>query len=203
MSAPTAASGADAGQVLVVAAAASETRYLPADVEVVLTGLGKTAAAVATTRALAERAASQRVGLTVVNLGSCGALRPGLRGVYEPGVVLNHDISADAIRALGHDPHERLAVGSGDPSLVLATGDLFVADPAVRDALATRASIVDMEGYAVVRACQEFGVGVRVVKHVSDDADASALDWNEAVDASARDLANWWRQGQGTLPHFH
>ena len=37
MSAPTAASGADAGQVLVVAAAASETRYLPADVEVVLT----------------------------------------------------------------------------------------------------------------------------------------------------------------------
>ena len=38
---------------LVIAAARSETRYLPDDVEVVITGLGKTAAAIATTRALA------------------------------------------------------------------------------------------------------------------------------------------------------
>ena len=70
---------------LVVAAAASETRYLPADVDVVLTGLGKTAAAIATTRALAERTPQERAGLQVVNLGSCGALRPGMRGVFEPG----------------------------------------------------------------------------------------------------------------------
>lgn len=64
---------------LVVAAARSETRYLPDDVEVVITGLGKTAAAIATTRALAELGPSGRDGLTVVNFGSCGALRPGLR----------------------------------------------------------------------------------------------------------------------------
>lgn len=177
---------------LVIAAARSETRYLPDDVEVVITGLGKTAAAIATTRALAERGEAGREGLTVVNLGSCGALRPVLRGAFEPGVVLNHDMSADAIRVLGYDPRERLTTGFGDPELVLATGDLFVSDPAVRDVLAERASLVDMEGYAVVMACQTFGVPVRVVKHVSDDADESALDWATAVDTSARDLAQWW-----------
>ena len=62
----------------------------------------------------------------------------------------------------------------------------------MRDVLAERASLVDMEGYAVVMACQTFGVPVRVVKHVSDDADESALDWATAVDTSARDLAQWW-----------
>ena len=177
---------------LVVAAAERETRYLPPGAEVVLTGLGKTAAAIATTRALASRTPAQRADLQVVNLGSCGALRPGMRGVFEPGVVLNHDISADAIRALGHDVRERLDVGAGDPELVLATGDLFVSDAQVRDALAERASLVDMEVYAVVAACQAFDVPVRVVKHVSDDADASALDWATLVDTSARDLATWF-----------
>ena len=87
---------------------------------------------------------------------------------------------------------ERLGVGAGDPELVLATGDLFVSDAQVRDALAERASLVDMEGYAVVAACQAFDVPVRVVKHVSDDADASAFDWATLVDTSARDLAAWF-----------
>lgn len=177
---------------LVVAAVASETRYLPSVVEVVLTGVGKTAAAVATTRALAEMASEKRSEVVVVNLGSCGSLKPGLGGVQEPGAVLNHDMSADAVRALGHDPRERLTVGSGDPQLVLATGDLFVSDTVTRDELAQRADLVDMEGYAVVLACQSFDVPVRLVKHVSDDADEGALDWATLVDRSARDLATWF-----------
>ena len=43
-----------------------------------------------------------------------GSLRPGLSGVHEPGVVLNHDLSADVVRALGHDPQERLDVGESE-----------------------------------------------------------------------------------------
>lgn len=179
---------------LVIAASARETRHLPEDVRVVITGLGKTAAAIATTRALCETPAAERASLHVVNLGSCGALRPGLRGVYEPGVVLNHDISADVIRALGYDVQEHLEVGHGDADLVLATGDLFVSDPAVRDGLAQRADLVDMEGYAVVSACRAFDVDVRVVKHVSDDADESALEWVSAVERSSRDLGAWWQE---------
>lgn len=172
--------------LLVVAATRAEAAHLPDDVEVVLTGLGKTAAAVATTRALAGRDLD---GLTVVNLGTAGALREGLEGLHEVGVVLNHDMNAEAIRALGYDPHERLRVGASE--VVLASGDLFVTDPRVRASLAARAHLVDMEGYAVAYACQAFGVPVRLVKHVSDNADGSAMDWPSVVDASARVLAAW------------
>jgi hypothetical protein len=35
------------------------------------------------------------------------------------------------------------------------------------------------------------GVPVRLLKHVSDNADESALDWPAVVDASARALGAW------------
>ena len=74
---------------------------------------------------------------------------------------------------------------------MLATGDVFVTDAGVRSALAARADLVDMEGYAVAWACRQAGVPVRLVKHVSDNADAAAMDWPALVDASARVLGAW------------
>ena len=175
---------------LVVSATAAEAAHVPADLPLVITGMGKTAAAAATARALG--ALEDLTGLTVLNIGTAGALRPGLSGLFEPGVVLNHDISADVIRSLGHDPQEWLEVGDSD--VVLATGDVFVSDPAIRDALAERAHLVDMEGYAVAWAAREAGVPVRLVKHVSDSADESALDWPSMVEASAVALGEWLRE---------
>ncbi|WP_224769365.1 nucleosidase [Nocardioides ochotonae] len=172
-------------RVLVVSATREEAAYLPPGTPLVVTGIGKTLAAVATARALAER--DGEVDL-VVNLGTAGALRPGLVGLHRPSVVLNHDLSADAVRALGHDPHDRLELDRGDET-VLATGDAFVSEPSVRDRLAARAHLVDMEGYAVAWACRAGGVPVLMLKHVSDSADDSALDWSSVVDASARVLA--------------
>ena len=173
---------------LLVAATAAEAAYAPPGLPLVVTGLGKTAAAVATARALA--AYGDTTGLTVVNLGTAGALRDGVTGLHEPGHVLNHDLNAAAIRALGYDPEERLALPSGSET-VLATGDVFVTDPLVRARLAEVASLVDMEGYAVAFACRRFDVPVRLVKHVSDNADEGALDWPARVDASARVLGEW------------
>jgi adenosylhomocysteine nucleosidase len=178
---------------LVVAATAAEAAHVPPDLPLVITGLGKTAAAATTARALA--AYDDTAGLTVLNIGSAGALRPGLTGLFEPGVVLNHDLSADVIRALGYDPQERLVVGPSD--VVLATGDVFVSDPVLRDALAERAHLVDMEGYAVAYAARQAGVPVRLVKHVSDAADESAMDWPTLVEASAVALGEWLRENAG------
>jgi adenosylhomocysteine nucleosidase len=175
---------------LVVAATAAEAAHVPADLPLVITGLGKTAAAATTARALAAYA--DKSGLTVLNIGTAGALRPGLSGLFEPGVVLNHDISADLVRSLGYDPQERLVVGESE--VVLATGDVFVTDPAMRDALAERAHLVDMEGYAVAWAAREAGVPVRLVKHVSDAADESAMDWPSMIEASAVALGEWLRE---------
>jgi adenosylhomocysteine nucleosidase len=174
-------------RLLVVAATEVEAAHVPAGVAVLVTGIGKTAAAAALARALASD--DDVAGLEVVNIGTAGALHDHHEGLFEPGVVLNHDLNADAIRALGFDPHERLRCGPGD--LVLATGDVFVTDPVVRARLAERADLVDMEGYAVVYVAQQFGVPVRVVKHVSDRADERAMDWPTLVDHSARALGAW------------
>lgn len=172
---------------LVVAATKAEAAHAPGRLPLVVTGLGKTAAAVWTARALAG---ADPAGLTVVNIGTAGALRAGLSGLHLPGTVLNHDMNADVIRALGYDPEDVLEIAGGE-STVLASGDVFIADPVARDALAARADLVDMEGYAVAYACRRFGVPVRLVKHVSDNADEVALDWPARVDRSAQVLGAW------------
>lgn len=175
--------------LLVVTATRAEAAHVPTHLPVVVTGLGKTAAAVATTRSLAARDVSR---LVVLNIGTAGALRDGLAGIHLPGRALNHDINGDAIRALGYDPQEELPIAGGDDT-VLASGDLFVTDPEVRQALARRAHLVDMEGYAVAYACRQFGVPVRLVKHVSDNADEGAMAWPDVVAASAAALGEWLR----------
>jgi adenosylhomocysteine nucleosidase len=174
-------------EYLVVGAVAGEVRYVPVGVQVVVTGLGKTAAAVGTARALGGRDTSD---LVVLNVGTTGALRDGMAGVYLPSQVINHDINADAVRALGIDPQETLQVEGGDGT-VLASGDVFVTDPAVRARLAERAHLVDMEGYAVAFACQRKDVPVRLVKYVSDAADEGSMDWPTLVDACAAELGRW------------
>jgi adenosylhomocysteine nucleosidase len=174
---------------LVVSATRAETAYVPPDLPVVITGMGKTAAAAATAEALAT---AELEGLTVVNIGTAGALRPGLSGIFLPSTVLNHDISAELVRSLGYDPEEVLPVPDGDGS-VLATGDLFVTETGVRERLAQMADLVDMEGYAVAYACRRRGVPVRLVKRVSDAADEGAMDWPTLVDHSAAELGGWIR----------
>lgn len=170
--------------VLVVVATEAEAEYVPSGLRMVVTGIGKTAAAVATTQAVLQERPSE-----IVNVGSAGALRHGLSGLFEVGTVVNHDMNGDAIRALGYEPLDVLPVGSSD--IVLASGDVFVSDPAVRSRLAERAHLVDMEGYAVAYAARELGVAVTLVKHVSDNADETALDWVDVVSLSARAVGDW------------
>ncbi|MDQ4084897.1 MAG: nucleosidase [Actinomycetota bacterium] len=179
-----------AARYLVVSATRAEAAHVPDGLPVVLTGLGKTAAAAATAEALATTDLDH---LTVVNIGTAGSLRPGLSGIFLPSTVVNHDLSADVVRALGYDPQEVLPVPGGDGT-VLATGDVFVTQPHLRARLAETAHLVDMEGYAVVYACRRRGVPVRLVKHVSDEADENAMDWPELVDHSAAELGRWLRE---------
>ncbi len=182
--------------VLLVAATRAEAADLPADLPLVVTGIGKTPAAVAVTRALLAYADPASV--HVVNLGTAGALRPGVTGLHVPSEVVNHDLNADAIRTLGYDPGERIALHAPDGP-VLASGDVFVTDPAVRDRLAAEAHLVDMEGYAVAYAARALGARVTLVKHVSDGADDTAWDWPTQVAASARALGRWCAEHRDRL----
>ncbi|MCD0452326.1 nucleoside phosphorylase [Actinocorallia sp. API 0066] len=171
---------------LLVVAADEEATYLDHELPVLLTGVGKVNAAVAVAAVLARHTPAE-----IVNLGTAGALRPGVHGTHEVARVIQHDLDGEGITALtGRLTGEPLELAPD--GLVLATGDVFVSVEAVRVRLAADAHLVDMEGYAVAAAARAAGVPVRLVKHVSDGADdESASTWKEAVDACARDLAAW------------
>jgi adenosylhomocysteine nucleosidase len=180
-------------QLLVLAAHPLETKYFPDDIDLVLTGVGMSAAAVRTTEAVLARCPdpARREELTVLNIGSAGALKEGLSGVHEPSRILNRDVDEQLLRAAGI-PVDNV-IDLGGPGPVLATGDSFVAGGPVRDALAARADLVDMEGYAIAVACRHLGVRLRMVKHVSDAADEEAVAWAEKVELSALALGRWFR----------
>lgn len=172
------------GRPLVVVAVRQEAAHL-AGVDVLLTGIGKVAAAASVARAVAERRPSR-----VLNIGTAGALRDGVEGVHQVGRVLEHDVDHAALSALIGEPLVGEVVLDPDLPMVLATGDAFVSDGAERLRLAERAHLVDMEGYAVARACADAGVPCELVKVVSDSADETAgHTWLEQVDALALVIA--------------
>lgn len=173
---------------LVLSATRDEAVHVPDGLTTVITGIGKVEAAAATAAAIVRHRPSR-----IVNIGTAGALRTGLDGLFLPSVILNHDFDAPAIRALGATAIDEVALDDGDGT-VLATGDRFVTEPVLRDALAERASLVDMEGFAVARVAATMGVPFRLVKVVSDTADESALEWQKVVDRCARRLGDWLRE---------
>jgi adenosylhomocysteine nucleosidase len=175
--------------VLVVAATREEARYVPDGIPLLVTGLGKVAAASSMAGWLGAATPLPHA-FEVVNIGTAGALRDDVSGLHLPGRVINHDVSADLLAGMGIRVDDSIDIEGGS-DLVLATGDVFVADPTARAALAERAALVDMEGFAVAWACRKAAVRVRLVKHVSDNADTTALAWPDLVDASARELGEW------------
>jgi adenosylhomocysteine nucleosidase len=173
---------------LLVVALQEEADALDDELPILVSGPGKVHAAAAVTAALASvRPAS------VINIGTAGGLRDGLHGVHDVGTVIQHDFDSRAIRALvNRDYGMPIELDSGGTGLVLATGDRFIADTDMRNALARSAHLVDMEGYAVAWAAGVAGVPVRLIKLVSDDAgETAARTWAETVGEHSRTLARW------------
>jgi adenosylhomocysteine nucleosidase len=173
---------------LIVVALEEEAAHLDIDLPILITGVGKVNAALALTRWLATASSPPSM---IINVGTAGALRSGLSGTHEIGSVLQHDFDSVSIEALTGKRFGAPIELAGE-GLVLATGDVFVSNPGVRDRLAQHADLVDMEGYAVVAAAAAFDTPVRMVKHVSDEADHVAIkSWTSTVAESSRALASW------------
>ena len=104
-----------------------------------------------------------------------------LAGPVDRGYRLRRDRAPEPVRTFPAD------------ATVLATGDVFVADPLrAAEIAAGGVALVDMEGFAYAAACASFGVPMRCVKAVSDSADDDAGEtWLDTIDACARDLAAW------------
>ncbi len=165
-----------------------EAAHLDIDLPILITGVGKVNAALAVTRWLATASSPPSM---IINLGTAGGLRAGLSGTHEIGLVLQHDFDSASIEALTGKIFGKPIKLAGE-GLVLATGDVFVSDHATRDNLALSAHLVDMEGYAIAAAAAAFNTPIRMIKHVSDDADDSAItSWTSTVAESSRALAAW------------
>ncbi|WP_406864902.1 nucleosidase [Streptomyces sp. HUAS MG47] len=178
-----------ADRPLLVLAVKEEAQYLDTRLPVLLTGMGKVNAATALATVLGRGPLPSGI----VNLGTAGALRPGLSGTHLVGTVIQHDLDGELLATLTGELYGApltLPDAAGGPTL--ATGDAFISDEAARARLAERAALVDMEGYALATAAHRAGVPIRLVKHVSDEAgEGAARSWRESVADCARSLADW------------
>ena len=151
---------------------------------IVLSGIGKHAAAAAAEHLLACPAIE-----AVVNVGLCGALSDRL----DRGALVRIAAAVDGDRVLaGEDPEEvPCAAAWGEmPSARLASVDEAVFDDDRRVQLARRADVVDMEGSAVAGVCRSHGVGAYLLKGVSDRADGSGkADIRRNIEAVSARLA--------------
>ena len=174
---------------LFVSATHEEAAYLPTGTDLIVTGIGTLNCAITLTRELASRS-----GLPdrIINIGTAGALRDGISGVYEIGRVFQHDFSSELISQMIGRPFPNmrgLPVSGRLPVAHLATGDAFISDTITRDRLAQSAHLCDMEGAAVAAVAANFELPVTLLKQVSDNADeGAAITWFEAVDAGAKEL---------------
>ena len=148
-----------------------------------ITGVGPIEAAAGTAVALAELAGAGALPDAVVSLGSAGSRRRPLGEVYQVSSVSWRDIDASPLGfARGVTPFADFpAVAElptplpGVPTATLSTGaDVVVG--AAYDAI--DADLVDMETYAVWRACDRFDVPLIGLRGVSDGvAEGERLDW--------------------------
>lgn len=145
---------------------------------VVHTGVGKVNAALAAARVLAEEAPAH-----LINFGTAGALAEGMSGIVEVGRVFQRDMD---VRALGFDIGQTPFdtdhfIDLHTKGVSCGTGDQFVT---ALPALAT--DLVDMEAFAIAKACKRAGVPMHCWKFVSDKADdGAARDWTETLHQGA------------------
>lgn len=138
----------------------------------VVTGVGPIEAAIGTTAMLAEAAAAGALPDLVVSIGSAGSRTLPLGSVWQVGNVSWRDMDASRIGVAkgvtpfaDFDAELTLATPLDWPTARLSTGaDIVGGD----DYAGIAADMVDMETYAVVRACQRFGVPVMGLRGISD-----------------------------------
>ena len=156
-------------------------RRLPPGFRVTFCGVGKINAALATAAVLARPDCAR-----VVNFGTAGSLRPELAGqLLRVNRMLQRDMDGRPLAALGDTPFEegRAAgvIDLGGNGVSLSTGDNFVTAPPD-----LTSDIVDMEGYAIAKACIRAGLPFTCWKFVTDLADENATaNWRENVEKGA------------------
>ncbi len=151
-----------------------------------ITGVGPVEAALSLAEHLTKLAFEDRLPLLVVSLGSAGSAELEQCGLYQASEVSWRDMDASAI---GFEPGvvpfldqpATIPLGPfvpGIPMATLSTGADVVSGAAYED---ITEHMVDMETYAVLRACQRHGLPLIALRGISDgDRELGTLaDWTQ------------------------
>jgi adenosylhomocysteine nucleosidase len=180
----------------VMAVDAEYGTHLKQRIKPLMTGVGPVEAAVVLTRTLAELAAERALPDLVVSLGSAGAARLEQTEVYQAVTVGYRDMDASPLGfEKGATPFLDLPAVvplplriPGVPEARLSPGANIVSGAAYET---IDADMVEMETFAVLRACQSFGVPLIALRGISDGkAELKHVsDWTEYLHVIDEKLA--------------
>lgn len=190
----------DLGGVPTLFVMAAEAEYGPAlkaRFTPLMTGIGPIEAALAMGMALTRLQTEGRLPRLVVSLGSAGSARLEQGAIYQAASVSWRDIDASPLGfekgitpLLDLPATLSLPIRIPDiPTASLSTGGNVVSGAAYAD---IAEDMVDMESFAVQRACQQFGLPLVALRGISDGAEELAHigDWTRYLDVIDGRLAN-------------
>jgi adenosylhomocysteine nucleosidase len=161
------------------------------------TGVGPVEAGVSIAVSLSELKAAAALPDLVVSLGSAGSSHLEHCGVYQASSVSYRDMDASPLGfEKGRTPFLDLPATirmpfsiPGIPSASLSTGANIVSGAAYAS---IAEDMVDMETFALLRACQSFGVPLIGLRGISDGKTplASMADWTEYLHIVDEKLAS-------------
>jgi adenosylhomocysteine nucleosidase len=188
---------ADKSVLFVMAASAEYGPHLQVRIAPLMTGVGPVEAAISVSTVLAGLDAADHLPDLVVSLGSAGSRTLQQTGIYQAISVSYRDMDASAFGfEKGRTPFLDLPAEVVLPLRIpdiagarLSTGGNVVSGEAYG---VIDADMVEMETYAVLRACQSFGVPLIGLRGISDGkADVNHVDdWTEYLHIIDEKLAD-------------
>lgn len=137
------------------------------------TGVGKVNAAMVASEVIAKYRPQR-----IINFGTGGGItiEPGF---YRCTRFVQRDMICEVLGCvLGQTPFETGVHIGNSSGLTCSTGDNFVMNPE----LEIPADVVDMEAYAIAKACEKYQVEFVCWKYISDQANQDAHnDWKQQV----------------------
>lgn len=183
--------------LFVMAAEAEYGPHLQKRFKPLMTGVGPVEAGVVLGAELALLQAGERLPDLLVSLGSAGSRRLEQTGIYQATSVSYRDMDASPLGfEKGATPFLDLPISVPLPLRIpgiaeasLSTGGNVVSGKAYE---AIDADMVDMETFAVLRACQRFGVGLVALRGISDGAEElqHVGNWTEYLHVIDEKLAD-------------
>lgn len=182
--------------LFVMAADAEYGVFLRTRISPLMTGVGPVEAAVVLTKELARLSSHDDLPDLVVSLGSAGSATLEQAEIYQVSAVSYRDMDASAFGfEKGKTPFLDLPVSvelplriPGIPTATLSTGANVVAGAAYQS---IDAQMVDMETFAVLRACQSFDIPLIGLRGISDGRhDVNHIDdWTQYLHVIDKKLA--------------